>query len=225
MPPTWVYLIFPLILIQIYWKFQLSKQTAAANWCSSAALQVPINLPWHETNCTILEVSYCSSHSPGISTVQFNIFLITLFLHCYLCLSLYIQNNTLVSTTIGSDNPVNDAKPEASSKSCQERFIISGTKPWKTCPTWTKCVLYSDGVLQKSCLLARAHSFALPLKIVSHTTFFLHTKRSLLEKCYACKGFDILLKLRGFMKNFQPSEKPANTLTDVPSLTHTWTKK
>lgn len=76
-----------------------------ANWCSSAALQAPINLPWDEINGTILEVSYCNSHSPGIFTVQFNIFLITLFLHCYLCLSLYIQSNILLSTPIGRKSP------------------------------------------------------------------------------------------------------------------------
>lgn len=183
MPPTWVYLIFPLILIQIYWKFQLSKQTAAANWCSSAALQAPINLPWHEINGTILEVSYCNSHSSGISTVQFNIFLITLFLHCYLCLSLYIRNNTLVSTTLGRKSALINLWMMPSQKSpanpASKRFVTSDTKPFEAGTVLAKTFGSTLRLIPLKSLLAFIIYLSLPLMIASHITFFLCKKRSL----------------------------------------------
>lgn len=84
--PHWGLVNFPFDFNIDLLKVSVMKTNFRSKLVFFAGLQVPIKLPCSGTNGALWEVSHGNRKSPGTHTLQFNIFLISLFLLCYLSL-------------------------------------------------------------------------------------------------------------------------------------------
>lgn len=84
--PHWGLLNFPFDFNIDLLKVSVIKTNCSSKLVFFAGLQVPIKLPCSGTNGALWEVSHGNRKSLGTHTLQFNIFLISLFLLGYLSL-------------------------------------------------------------------------------------------------------------------------------------------
>lgn len=86
--PHWGLVNFPFDFNIDLLKVSVIKTNCSSKLVFFAGLQVPIKLPCSGTNGALQEVSHGNRKSLGKHTLQFNIFLISLFLLGYLSLPL-----------------------------------------------------------------------------------------------------------------------------------------